>query len=148
MLLFSEMVSLLTLSFLLTSLSTKTPTRRPITSLRDYRGVETSPRTPRRRIGRPSSCGPVTQVDNTIYVLVQIWSLAQTTPDPSTWGTKWDSDSRPRNEANLSSFDFRPDGGPLLHSAEFACPPPSQSLETFEDSRVGRDGEDDDDGCT
>ncbi|KAN0141860.1 hypothetical protein V8E53_000322, partial [Lactarius tabidus] len=158
-------------------------TRRPITSLRDYRGVETSPRTPRRSIGRPSSCGPVTQVDNIIYVLVQvrmlhdpphsslcaatagimfachleaagratqvqIWSLARTTPDPSTWGTKWDSDSRPRNEAYLSNFNARPDNGPLLHSTVFACPPPSPSLKTFEVSCVGRDGEDDDDGRT
>src|ERR1700677_572110 len=77
---------------------------------------------------------------------VQMWSLAHTTPVASTWGTKWEWDSRPQREAHLSSFDLRPGGGPLLHSAEFACPPPSQSLQTFEASCVGGD-DGDEDGC-
>jgi len=75
---------------------------------------------------------------------VQVWSLAQTTPDASTW---WIWGSRPQREAHLSSFDVRPGGRLLLHSAEFACPPPSRSLQTFEISCVGGDDEDEDDGC-
>ena len=74
-----------------------------------------------------------------------MWSLAHTTPDAGTWGTKWDWDSRPQCEAHLSSFGVRSGGGPLLRSAEFGCPSPSQSLQTFEVSCVG--GDDDDDEC-
>lgn len=77
---------------------------------------------------------------------VQIWSLAHTTPEASTWGTKWDWDARPQREAYLSSFDLRPGDGPLLRSAEFGCLPQSQSLQTFEISCA--DGDDEgDDGC-
>lgn len=76
---------------------------------------------------------------------VQMWSLAHTTPDATTWGTKRDWDARHQREAHLSSFDLRPGGGPLLHSAEFACPPPSQSLQTFEVSCAG--GVDEDGRC-
>ena len=76
---------------------------------------------------------------------VQIWSLAQTTSDASTWGSKWDWDARPKREVHLSSFDLRPGGTQLLHSAEFVCPPPSQSSQMFEISCVG--GGNDDDGC-
>lgn len=75
---------------------------------------------------------------------VQVWSLSQTTPDANTWGTNWDS--RPQREAHVSSFDVRP-GALLLHSAEFGCPPPSQSLQTFEVSCAGGD-DDDDDACS
>jgi hypothetical protein len=133
-----------------------------------------------RSIGRPSSCGPATQVDSTASLLVQVrvphdtphgarcsvtsgitlarhleaasraarvqmWSLAHTTPDASTWDTKWGWDARPQREAHLSSFELRPGGGPLLHSAEFGCLPPSHSLQTFEISCAGGDSEDD--GC-
>ena len=76
-----------------------------------------------------------------------MWSLARTTPDASTWGTKWDWDARPQREAHLSSIDVRPGGGPLLHSAEFRCPLQSQSLQTFEISCAGGDDEGDD-GCS
>jgi hypothetical protein len=72
---------------------------------------------------------------------VQMWSLAQTTPDASTW---WDWRSRPQRQALLSSFDVWPGARLLLYSAEFACPPPLRSLQTFEISCVGGD---DDDGC-
>lgn len=128
-----------------------------------------------RSIGRPSSCGPATVVDNTVSLLVQVrmphdaprgarcavtsgitlarrleaagkgarvqvWSLDQTTtPDANTW------ESRPQREAHVSSFDVRP-GGLVLHSAEFGCPPPSQSLQTFEISCAG--GDDDDGACS
>jgi hypothetical protein len=74
---------------------------------------------------------------------VQVWSLARTTPDASAWATNWDG--RPQREALVSSFDVRP-GGLLLHSAEFGCPPPSQSLHTFEVS-CAPGGDDDDDAC-
>jgi len=132
-----------------------------------------------KSIGRPSSCGPSTLVDDTVSLLVQVrmphdtphgaqctvtagitlarqlgavgraarvqvWSLAQTTPDASTW---WYWGSRPQREAHLSSFDVRPGARLLLHSAESACPPPSRSLQTFEISCVGGDDEDEDDRC-
>lgn len=77
---------------------------------------------------------------------VQVWSLAQTTPDASTWGTRWDWEPRSQREALLSNFDVRP-GEPLLYSAEFTCPPLSQSLQTFEISCIGGDDDDDDDEC-
>src|SRR6266404_5669037 len=73
---------------------------------------------------------------------VQLWSLAQTTPDASAWATDWDS--WPQREAHVSSFDVRP-GGLWLHSAEFSCPP-SEALQTFEVSCVG--GGEDDDECS
>ena len=73
---------------------------------------------------------------------VQVWSLAQTTPDANTWATNWDA--RPQREAHVSSFEVRP-GGRLLHSAEFGCPPPSQSLQTFEVSCAPGG---DDDACS
>ncbi|KAI9454222.1 hypothetical protein BJY52DRAFT_1225196 [Lactarius psammicola] len=134
-----------------------------------------------RSIGRPSSCGPATLVDNTVSLLVQfrmphdtprgarcavtsgitlarqleaagkavqvqVWSLGQSMPDMSTWSTNWDS--RPQREAHVSSFDVRPGGGLRLHSAEFGCPPPSQSLQTFEVSCVGGDEDEDEDACS
>ncbi|KAH9020237.1 hypothetical protein EDB84DRAFT_1515548 [Lactarius hengduanensis] len=125
-----------------------------------------------RSIGRPSSCGPATLVDNSVSLLVQVrmphdtprgarcavtsgitlarrleaagkaarvqmWSLAQATPDANTW-----RDSRPQREAHVSSFDVRP-GEVRLHSAEFGCPPPAQSVQTFEVACAGGD----DDAC-
>ncbi|KAI9432697.1 hypothetical protein H4582DRAFT_1087282 [Lactarius indigo] len=131
-----------------------------------------------RSIRRPSSCGPATLVDNSASLLVrvrmphdtprgarcavtsgitlaprlesagkavrvQVWSLAQTTtPDASKWG-----DSRPQREAHVSSFDVRP-GELRLHSAEFGCPPPSQSVQTFEVACAGGDGDEEDDACS
>ncbi|KAF8260283.1 hypothetical protein EI94DRAFT_1833944 [Lactarius quietus] len=76
---------------------------------------------------------------------VQMWSLVQTTPDASAWDTMWDWGSLPQREVRLSSFDARPGSGLLLYSAEFPCPPPSQSLQMFEIACAGDDG--DDDGC-
>ncbi|KAH9013019.1 hypothetical protein EDB85DRAFT_2035398 [Lactarius pseudohatsudake] len=116
-----------------------------------------------RSIGRPSSCGPATLVDNSVSLLVQV-RMPHDTPRGArcavtsgitlarrleaagkaarvqmcTWG-----DSRPRREAHVSSFDVRP-GEVRLHSAEFGCPPPAQSVQTFE---VACAGGDDDDAC-
>lgn len=76
---------------------------------------------------------------------VQVWSLAQTTPDANTWTTNWDA--RPQREAHVSSFDVRP-VGLLLHSAEFVCPPPSQSFQTFEVSCAPVGDDDNYDACS
>ncbi|KAH9061957.1 hypothetical protein EDB87DRAFT_1576281 [Lactarius vividus] len=125
-----------------------------------------------RSIGRPSSCGPATLVDNSVSLLVQV-RIPHDTPRGArcavtagitlarrleaagkparvqVWSLApnadtW-GDSRPQREAHVSSFDVRP-GEVRLHSAEFGCPLPSQPVQTFEVACVG--GDDDDDACS